>query len=446
MRRAFAIPGFRHLFVALAATMVADSVLLLTFGILVKELTGSSGAAGLAIFWVVAPSLAAPLLGWVVDQFPRRRFLLGAYPLAVASLVPLIWVRDERQIWIVYTVACAYGVALVMLPGAVMGLLKLIVPERDLVHANAASSTFREGLRLFGPLLGASMYAFWGMDSVLVLVAGAYAVAIAAMLTLRVDGDVVEPPELRWRHEFVSGVTHVFRDKLLWYPVLAIGGCIFVFGFMESLVYAITDAFDRPPTFVGVLVSVQGVGAVVGGLLSGRIIERLGHVRAIVLAFGLFAAGLAVVAAAPAFWVAAAGAVPVGFGLPLLLVAINTLVLLRTPNRLIGRVMTTLDAMIGTPQVVSIAIGAGLVVLVDYRVMLAVMALVMLVLAVLLFGWARRAQAGSRIPAAADAAAGSADPDSDDAGPLAVDDDRLAVPQRPVPDTGGGVFPGDRTE
>jgi MFS family permease len=390
MKQAFAIPGFRHLFVALAATMVADSVLLLSFGIMTKELTGNSGAAGMAIFWVVAPSLIAPLLGWVVDQFPRRRFLLTAYPLAVASLIPLVWVKDASHVWIVYVVAFTYGIALVMLPGAVTGLLKLIVPEEQLVHANAASSTFREGLRLFGPLLGAAMYAAWGVGSVLVLIACAYVVAILAVTTLRIEGDVVHPPELQWRHEFVAGITHVYRDKLLWWPLLAIAGCIFAFGFLESIVYAITDAFGRPATFVGVIVSVQGVGALAGGLLSGRIVTRLGHVRAIVRSLMLFTLSLAVIALAPRLVLVVIGAIPLGFGIPVLLVAINTLTQIRTPNRLMGRVSTTLDALIGTPQVISIAIGAGLVALVDYHVLLGAMTALVGALAIALASWTRR--------------------------------------------------------
>ena len=408
MRQAFAIPAFRRLFVALAATMVADSVLLLSFGIMTKELTGSNGAAGMAIFWVVAPSLVAPLLGWVVDQFPRRRFLLGAYPLAAASLIPLAWVHDAGHVWIVYAVAFAYGVALVMLPGAVIGLLKLIVPEEHLVHANAASSTFREGLRLFGPLLGASMYALWGMDSVIILVACAYVVAIIAVSTLRLRDDVVTPPEMHWRHEFVAGLTHVYRDKLLWWPMLAIAGCIFAFGFLESLVYAVTDAFGQPATFVGVIVSIQGIGALAGGLLSSRIIQRVGHVQAIVISLGLFVVSLAGMALAPTLPLVVAGAVPLGFGLPVLIVAINTLVQIRTPNRLMARVSTTLDALIGTPQIISIAIGAGLVAVVDYRVLLAAMAVAVAAIGLPLALWSRgraEAPAGSLRPDAPTAAA-----------------------------------------
>jgi MFS family permease len=217
-------------------------------------------------------------------------------------------------------------------------------------------------------------------------------VAIAAVTTLRVDGDEVSPPELQWKHEFVAGITHVYRDKLLWWPLVAIAGCIFAFGFLESIVYAITDAFGRPPTFVGVIVSIQGVGALAGGLLSSAIVVRLGHVRAIVLSLTLFTLSLAIIVLAPNLALVVIGAIPLGFGLPVLLVAINTLTQVRTPNRLMGRVSTTLDALIGTPQVVSIAIGAGLVALVDYHVLLGAMTLLVGALATTLASWSRRSE------------------------------------------------------
>lgn len=384
MRRAFAIPAFRRLFVALAATMVADSVLILTFAIWVKALTHSSGAAGLTLFWVALPSLIAPALGWVVDRFPRRSFLLVAYPLAALTLLPLVAVRRADQVWIIYAVACTYGVALIMLPGAVTGLVKLIVPEQLLVHANASASSFRQGMRLFGPLGGTALYAGFGMTSVLLVVVCAYAVAIAAVLLLRVDGDVVCPPDLRWRQELAAGFTHVFRDKVLWYPLVAIGGTLFAFGFFESLIFAIADAFDRPPTFVAVIVTVQGVGALAGGLASATIISRIGHTPAIIVSLALFFVSLGVMAAAPSMWIVVGAAIPIGFGLPMLIVAMNTLIQIRTPHRLMARVSTTAEALVGTPQIIALAVGAGLVAVAPYRLVLCGMGVIILVIAVAL--------------------------------------------------------------
>jgi zinc transporter ZupT len=49
----------------------------------------------------------------------------------------------------------------------------------------------------------------------------------------------------------------------------------------------------------------------------------------------------------------------------------------RTPGALQGRAYAAVDSLTGTPQTVSIAVGAGLSTFLDYRVLLAVLAAVM---------------------------------------------------------------------
>jgi MFS family permease len=70
-----------------------------------------------------------------------------------------------------------------------------------------------------------------------------------------------------------------------------------------------------------------------------------------------------------------------GFGIPLALVGFNTLLQRVTPAGVMGRVAAASDAVISTPQALSIFLGAVLVSLVDYRLLFVVMALVMAVAA-----------------------------------------------------------------
>jgi hypothetical protein len=57
-------------------------------------------------------------------------------------------------------------------------------------------------------------------------------------------------------------------------------------------------------------------------------------------------------------------------------VAFGTAVQLRTPPDLQGRVYSAADTLVGTPQTLSIALGAALVAIVDYRILIVAMALV----------------------------------------------------------------------
>lgn len=150
------------------------------------------------------------------------------------------------------------------------------------------------------------------------------------------------------------------------HALTAVGVALLVIGFLESAIAAV-DAFGKPASYVGVAVSLQGVGAIAGGLSSAFVIRRLGEARSICLSLTVLAAGLAVCAEAPWLEGFLAGTVVAGYALPILVVALNTLLQRRTPQRLMGRVSAAADVVLGTPQAGSIAVGALLVTLVSYR-------------------------------------------------------------------------------
>jgi MFS family permease len=71
-----------------------------------------------------------------------------------------------------------------------------------------------------------------------------------------------------------------------------------------------------------------------------------------------------------------AGVALAGAGLAWLIVGYATAIQLRTPLRLQGRVLSASDTLVSTPQTVSIALGAALVSLFDYRLLVGVIAIV----------------------------------------------------------------------
>ncbi len=376
IRTAFRVPGFPRLFAGLAMSMVGDSLMLIVLSMWVKTLTGSNAAAGLTFLWMTAPALLAPLLGYVVDRVPRRTFLVWANVLSALTMLPLLAVRDANDIWIVYIVAFCYGVSFVVVPAALNGLLKDMLPAAVLVDVNASLSITREGLRLVGPLVGATLFALAGGAAVAMVDAVTFLVAAAAVLSLRVaEGPLDHPAEgHRWREELGAGAAFVRRTPVLLHSTISLGLCLLVLGFSESAVYAVADAFGKPPTFVGPISSVQGAGAVVGGLVVSRLVRRLREPGTLVAGLLLLAAGLAGVAVAGQVWQLLLVVAVLGSGIPIVVVAFNTLLQRRTPGPLMGRVSTFTEVLTTTPQALSIAAGALLVTLLDYRVIFAVMA------------------------------------------------------------------------
>lgn len=381
MRAAFAQPGFRRLFTGLSASMLGDSMLLLMLGIWVKDLTGSSAQAGLTFLFMALPSLVAPVLGVVIDRFRRRPLLIVANVLSALGVLPLLLVRDAGDVWLIHLVAAVYGVSFIVIPAALNGLLKEMLPEDLLADANGSLQTVKESFRLFGPLAGAGLFALTGGWAVALIDAATFLIAAAVVASIPVRESAPQRDEGGHWQELTAGVRHLVRDRVLLHSVVGLTLCLLVLGFSESAIFALTDEFHREPTMVSVMVSVQGVGAVLGGVVSSRIVHRLGEPASLALGLLLISISLATMAGAPTFWTATALMVPMGFGLPVLMVAYMTMLQRRTPHLLMGRVSAAIEVLLGTPQAVSLGVGALVVAFLDWRLIFVAMAAVIAVAA-----------------------------------------------------------------
>jgi len=364
---------FRLLFAGQAMSMFGDSAMLLVLAIWVKELTGSNGAAGLTLVFVALPSLVGPLGGWLVDRVRRRPFLVLTNVCSALSVLPLLAVRSADHVWLIYAVATLYGTLLVLHLAALNALLKAMLPETALGEANAVLQTVKEALRLVAPLTGAALYAVVGGGGVAVLDGVTFVGAAIALGVL----SVAEPEPARrqdsLREELVAGLHFLWRARPLLHVTVALGLALLVVGIAESVVFAIVEWMGRPPEFVGVVVAVQGIGAVLGGFASSRLIRAVGEVRTVVVGLAAFSVGAMVMVAS---WLplVASGVVLAGFGLPLVLVGFVTSLQRSTTGPLMGRVTTAAYLVIGVPQTISVALGALLVAVIDYRFLLGVMA------------------------------------------------------------------------
>ncbi len=374
MKAAWATPGFPRLFVGLAASALGDWMLLLVLGIWVKELTGSSALAGLTIFFIVLPSLIGPLLGMWIDRVRRAPLLIWGNLASAAMVLPLLFVHGPEQVWVIYLVAVFYGFSGVILGAGTTGLIKELVAEDVLVDANAAIQSAREGLRLVGPLAGAGIYGWLGGGAVAIADAVTFIVAAAAVASIRHRQPAPVREEIGVLRELTAGARHIADDLVLRHVLVGFALLLLALGLAESSIYAIVDAFHRPATFVAVVVTVQGVGALVGALLTSRLVRWRGEVSAVVAAMVLMAAGLTVVAVTRSMTVMLVAAAGIGVSIPIVIIAVTTLIQKRTPQQVLGRVSTVTELMASGPQALSMAVGAALVAVVSFRVTFAVMA------------------------------------------------------------------------
>ncbi|MGD0702945.1 MAG: MFS transporter [Trebonia sp.] len=411
---------------------LGDNALWLAMAIWMKELTGSSAWAGLVIFCFTLGSLFSPLGGVLADRFPRRPLLICANLLSAAVVLLILLVHGRDQMWLVYLVMFVYGVIGSATGPAETALLPQIVGEELLAEANGLQMTLTEGLRLVTPLLGAGLFAWVGGGVVAVIDAATFGVAVLSLLALRVnepapglspDGrgisagaDAVLPgldaalpgsgagagpsDEAAPADEagtavgaaaglgggrFSAGFRFLLGEPVLRSITVALALVLLAMGFTESAGFSVvTVGLHHSASFVGVLMTVQGTGAVAGGVLAAWLLKRM--TEPMLTALGLCTTAAAVLLLTlPNLATALVAMVLAGLVGPWLSVAATTALQRRTPPAVLGRVAGAFQLALTIPQLTSIALGAALIAVVNYRVLLVAIAVVAAIAVAYLF-------------------------------------------------------------
>ncbi|WP_214108311.1 MFS transporter [Acrocarpospora catenulata] len=405
------IPQLRLYILGDALSNFGDFALFLAMAIWVKTLTGSTTAAGLVMFAFAGGSLLLPVSGLLVDRFRRRPLLAGSYLSSAAVVLPLLLVRDSGDIWMIYVIMFLYGALGSVTGPAQNAFLPSVVPEDRLGDANGVVQSLRGLLRVFSPIIGAGLFAWLGAEAVVVLDAAVFVLAAASIALMKVTESAPTPTSEPWVAETTGGLRFLRGNATLRGLVVACALTMLVIGFYESIGFAVvTEGLGRAATFLAVLGAVQAVGTIIGGATAGAVIRRTSELKLVVIALAMVAAS-SLLLTTPIVAVVIAGMLVLGISTPWIVIGATTALQRSTPEDLRGRVFAAFEFGVTVPQVASIAVGASLIALLDYRVLLLVVCGVVLASAAFL----ATKRAVPAVAASEDADAAEADvPSGDD--------------------------------
>lgn len=414
VRDLLAIRYLRLYLVGQSASAFGDNAMWIAAGIWVKELTGSSSAAGLLVFTIVAPlAVASPFAGLLADRLNRKRFLAASNCCGALTVLPMLVVHGRASAWLIYLSMAVYGLIGAAVSTGQSALLTDVVPRHLLSTANGALRGARESFRIAAPVAGAALLTTLGPPSIICLDAATFIAAAVCVLRLPGPASASQPVPVTLLSEFAAGARFAHSDALLRKVMLAGALTFSAYGLSESVIYAVAGLLRQPASFVGVLSATTGIGGLVGGLTAVALARRSGNAR---LSF----TGLIILACAcplqasgimPAVLL---GEVLFGLSLPWAAVGLYTLIQAGSPAHLQGRVYGAFEVFSGVPQTVAIAGGAGLIAVLSPQYLLAAMALLALGSAAIMHS-ARRHEPGIPLPSR-EAAAPPARSPGDDAG------------------------------
>src|SRR6185503_6888952 len=96
------------------------------------------------------------------------------------------------------------------------------------------------------------------------------------------------------------------------------------------------SGLHREPAFIGVVLAIQGIGAVIGAVAAPRLVRRGGEIGAAGVGMLVFSLGTTLLTSGT-LAVVIAGKILFGFGIPVIVVELYTLLQRTTPDSLQGR-------------------------------------------------------------------------------------------------------------
>lgn len=327
--------------VALAALVstLGSTAASLAIAVFIYSRTGSAVWLSVSLLLTFGVTgFLTPFTGIIADRFDRRRLSIATELAAGVIYVAMVFVESPALI-----VALGFVEALIAMPS--QSALRAAVPNlagtENLSWANGLLSMgFSLGDAL-GPLIGGGLAATVGVDVVFLVNAATFAGSALLISSVRQPFSAPRDKEAEDERDILGGFRLIRRDRVL--VAIAVA---WVFGYIAVDIVLVADlpyavAFGVGALGYSIMNTVWSVAAIVGSWLSRWLRPR--HLYAALVAGGVSAfVGLGLGSIAPTFAVLILGLAVTSLFDAIASVAGDSVVQLRSPDRLRGRTFAAL--------------------------------------------------------------------------------------------------------
>ena len=321
-------------------------------GVLVTELTQQARWTGLVAAAAFVPiGVLSPVGGAIADRVDRRRLLVWTtvgetfFALLLAVLVGTGQATPLGVTALVFAGGCMTALGF----PAYQAILPDLVDREDLLGASSLSmAQFNLG-RVVGPALAGAVLVLGSYTLAFALNAASYGAVLVALLLVRLGPAPPsdEPPGL-WSR-IVAGARGARAEPGCWAAIVTIAVTALLLSPFIALIPAVAvKLFGEGEGATSLLIAAQGVGAVAGALALAPLAARYGRRRVLVRNVLVLPFLLALYAAAPSLATAGMALLAVGAAYVGVLSGLGTVVQLRAPVALRGRVLSLYMVALGT--------------------------------------------------------------------------------------------------
>ena len=353
-------PAYARLWTGAFISNIGTWMESIALGIYVTKHTNQAawtGTVAAAAFLPIA--FFSPIGGALADRYPRRLLMIvtSLFQTGLATLLTVLFVIGHPSAPTITLIALGNGVAAALGFPSFQAMLPDLVPVEDLPGAIALSSAQYNLGRVIGPAIAGIVIAIGGITGgstrgfawAEAVNAASFLAVVAVMLLI-----TLPPPSPAARHEkFFRSIAHGFayvrNEPGLRITALAMCLNTFLAAPFIALVPAMAiKVLHSGSGGTAVLITAQGVGAVLMAFSLGSLVERYTARRVLMTLMAGLPFALIAYASAPGLAFAAIALFAVGLLYLGALSSFTTIAQLRVPTEIRGRVLAVFTVILGS--------------------------------------------------------------------------------------------------
>ena len=237
---------------------------------LIWELTGSGVALGLVNLFRALPQLFMALpSGVVADRFNKKYVLMACQSVTMSSYVILtvLVFTNLIQVWHIYLFSFLMGISMVFNQPARNALIPSLVPKQNMMNAFALNQVAMNSMRVVAPGIAGLMIGFLSIKSAYFSAVVLFTIVIVATILLDAPRAKSVSKTRSASGQLKEGISYVVSNKnILVVMIVALAVFTFVMPYNTLIPMMADEVLDIGAQGFGLLLSLAGVGALIGGL------------------------------------------------------------------------------------------------------------------------------------------------------------------------------------
>ncbi|MFA5293230.1 MAG: MFS transporter [Phycisphaerae bacterium] len=345
MLRALKHRNYRLFFAGQGVSVIGTWMQMAAIGWLVYRLTGSEFYLGLVSFCGQIPILLGSLIGGdFADRWPRRKIIIITQILAMFQAFMLALIVATHTVTTTRVILLSIFLGIVNafdMPTRQAFVVEMVDDKNDLPNAIALNSLIFNIARQIGPMVAGFLIARVGEASCFFINAVSFIAVIWSLIAMRLP----RSGEAKHNGAMLAGIKDGLSYSFNFMPIRSIllytAGMSLVampYGILMP-VFAKSILHGGPQTY-GLLLWSTGIGAFIGALFLARRKSVHGLDTVVVIAAGVFAAGVIGFSFSTNLWLSLLLIAMPGFGLMVQMASVNTIIQSLVDDNMRGRVLS----------------------------------------------------------------------------------------------------------